>query len=207
LISVGEFVKESRVRISRILLFAICFSVAYSLGQKGTFSPEASNVVGNVYSNSYFGFSYRIPTGMTSNLGTFRRRIKAGEHERTYVLLSAFSSVPPSKARPGVVIMADEASPYGGLKDGAAYLKRITGTMIAQGWSVSGRPSERAFGGKKFFRADYEKLGGPFPVYEASVCTVLKGYALDFVFSSGSESGIESQVLSLNTLQFTDSNH
>lgn len=109
----------------------------------------------------------------------------------------------PVKPYKNVAISVQSAAD---LKDAAAYLRMVAASAMRNGLSVLSDPEQKIFADKSFFRQDYQAPKGTF--FQTHVCTVYKGYALDFVFSATERGDIEKLFNSLNTLQFgaTDNN-
>jgi len=85
-------------------------------------------------------------------------------------------------------------------KDGAAYLKKTALVSTVIGLTVLNDPEQKTFAGMTFFRQDYYSPQGPF--YQTHVCTVYRGYALDFIISASNREDIDPLFKSLNTLRF-----
>lgn len=174
-------------------------------------TPESGLVEKGTYGNSYFGLSYRPPQQLKINTDEYKRESKAGEQDKnrdkSYVLLSAHEVTAKIKVRDGVVLVADDAANYGGLKDGSEYLRRMTRFYKSEGADVLHDSTPVTFAGHPFFRGDYRRAGLRQATYMTAIATVRRGYALCFIFTSGSPEGIESLVGSLQTLAFSGDNH
>jgi hypothetical protein len=159
-------------------------------------SPEKGVVSEGVYTNPYFGFSFTFPHDLMAKTTEFQRSLGKPHSRSTFVLLTAAA---PTNT-PMITLMADKASNYGGLTDGAAYLSRFTASMKAGGWSVLHAITVKTVRGKKFFRSDYYRNGA----FESSMCTIYKGFALDFIVVGRNQKDIDRLVDSLDTLRFSD---
>ena len=198
---------HQRVVMTVSVLCLLLLSMLPVRSQKAALSPKSAVLKGNVYSNSYFGFSYRVPSHLRVDTDSFEQALE-GRHgvaqTHTYVLLSARQQALLPLVKENVVIMADEAAPYGGFEDGNAYLQKVTRWQKKEGFEVLRESAEYMFGGKKFFRSDYKKSGLLFPVYLSAVFTVWHGYAVGFIFTAGSKERMEEAVSSLTTLEFSE---
>jgi hypothetical protein len=86
------------------------------------------------------------------------------------------------------------------INEGATYLRKVASAALKNGLSVLGEPRQQTLAGKSFFRQDFYSPQGAF--FQTQVCTVYKGYALDFIFSAKDRTEIEHLFSSLTTLQF-----
>ncbi len=193
-----------------LLALFLIFSVGALQGtsQKGNISPDSGSLKEGVYRNEYFAFSYRVPKHLRVDTAYLKQRVEQqtrGQLQtQTYTLLYGREETILPKVIDTVIVMADEAAYYGGLKDGNAYLRKWTQFYTQVGYEVLKESTETLFGGKRFFRADYKKPAFLFPFYVTAVFTVWREYALGFIFTAGSRERVEKLVASLETLQFSE---
>jgi hypothetical protein len=150
-----------------------------------------------------FGFSYKYPAQLIRNTAGFQKRLlpHSAWQRNLVVLFSAFERPSFPKAREGVVISADDTSYYGGLRTGKDYLPKVRAAMLRQGWIVSKLDYPVDLDGQQFCRADFMRKG-KVPIYQSSVCTVRRGYALNFILAGGSEQEIDQLFGSLASIHF-----
>lgn len=103
----------------------------------------------------------------------------------------------PVKPYKNIAISAQTAPD---VKEEVAYLHKVAATAVRNGMSVLSDPDEKTLAGKTFFRQDYYAPQGAF--YQTHVCTIYKGYALDFVISAANREDVDRLYNSLNTVQF-----
>lgn len=159
-------------------------------------SPDDGYISQGRYINKFFDFTYRLPQGLMPHSTAFQKHpnSSSGHFAKTFILLLAATTVKPYK---NVAISAQNASD---LKDGAAYLHKVATAAMRNGLSVLSDPTEHTVAGKPFYRQDFYSSQRAF--IQTQVCTVYKGYALDFVFSAKDRADIEHLFNSLSTLQF-----
>ena len=197
--------------------------------------PDKGSVSGNVYTNEYFGFSYQFPEGWTAVdkenqqvAEEFIAETIVGENkalgvvvkaaqELTYTLLRAFQHPPGT---PGIEfnsnlqIHVEDASSNPGVKTGKDYLlglqeaqklMRMLGMKGIRFKMISG-PTPYTFGGKEFFRADFDvrvKLGGSkIRGYQAWIVTILREHILKFVFATDKRQRLDELCQTVESLAF-----
>jgi hypothetical protein len=195
-----------RFRFTKIVIVTILVP-ALTLGLRAENPPHHKTIQpgsDRTYTSPAFGFSYTYPIQLIRNTADFRHKL--GPHIKgqrtTLVLFSAYETPSSTIAREGVVIMAVDASYFGGLRDGADYLHRATVALERQGWVVLRQEVPLMIDGHRFFRSDYVFRQKSSPIFESSVCTIRGGYALDFVLTGGSTLDIEQLFRSLSTVHF-----
>src|SRR5271154_2236450 len=120
----------------------------------GSGSPLASGVVsGGVYRNSSFGFTCKIPAGWVLRTEQMNAREREDEEadagkkatDAGRVLLAAFSRPPEARAEEvnaSILIAAESAAAYPGLKEAAQYFGPLTEVAKARGFAVVEEPYE-----------------------------------------------------------------
>src|SRR5580692_7197497 len=88
---------------------------------------QSSNSL-TTYTNDDLGFSYTYPLQLVPNTTNFRRKLneRVRDREQSVVLLSAFETPIPGKAREGIVITAEDVALYGGRLGARDYLRKVT---------------------------------------------------------------------------------
>jgi len=161
-------------------------------------TPDNGNVSEGTFTSRFFGFSYKIPQGLTPQRNSgFKKHVDnlSGPRVSTFILLVAATLVKPYK---NVVIKAERVV---GLQNGASYLQKVSSSAMKNGLSVLGSPEQKILAGNKtFFRQDYYSPQGEF--FQTQVCTLSKGYALDFVISAKTREDIDQLFDSLNAIEF-----
>src|SRR5579863_3556308 len=110
-------------------------------------SIEPGEIAAGIYHNNSFGFSYRVPYGWVDR--TDRMREASTDPARETVLLGVFERPPEANGEgvnSGVVIAAESAASYPGLKSAAQYFGPLTEVTKAQDFEVVEEPYEFVIG-------------------------------------------------------------
>lgn len=172
---------------------------------------EAGSVTNGVYRNQSFGFACKIPAGwvlrteeMNSQEGDDAKPVEdksaaAGKAGR--VLLAAFSRPPEARGEDvnsSILIAAESAEAYPGLKEAAQYFGPVTEVAQAQGFKVINEPYEFVAGPKTVVRSDFQKDVGTRVIWQSTLVVLARGYAVSFTFIGGTEDEVEELVEGLN---------
>jgi hypothetical protein len=122
------------------------------------------------------------------------------------VLLAAFSRPPEAKAEDvnaSILIAAESAALYPGLKDPAQYFGPVTEVAKAQGFEVANEPYEfmvgtKIAGLKSLARADFQKNVGTRVMRQSTLVMLAHGYVVSFTFIGGTEDEVEELVHGLS---------
>ncbi|MGA8502562.1 MAG: hypothetical protein WB683_13505 [Candidatus Sulfotelmatobacter sp.] len=159
----------------------------------------------SIYRNPAFGFSCKIPDAWVLRTEEMNARqaeeatADAGKAGR--VLLAAFSRPPEARAEDvngSIVIAAESAAAYPGLKDAAQYFGPIGEVALGQGFEVVEEPYEFAIGTKKVVRGDFQKDVGSRVMRQSTLVMLARGYAVSFTFIGGTEDEVEELVQGLS---------
>ena len=163
-----------------------------------------------VYRNSAFGFACKIPAGWVlrteemnarESEGTDGDKLTADSSKSGRVLLAAFSRPPEARAEDvnaSILIAAESAASYPGLKDAAQYFGPVTEVAKAQGFEVVEEPYEFVAGAKTVVRGDFRKDVGSRVMRQSTLVVMARGYAVSFMFIGGSEDEVEELVQGLS---------
>ncbi|MFZ0300692.1 MAG: hypothetical protein WAM13_20250 [Candidatus Sulfotelmatobacter sp.] len=158
-----------------------------------------------VYRNPTFGFSCRIPAAWVLRTDEMNARqgvedtADAGKAGR--VLLAVFSRPPEARAEDinsSILIAAESAAAYPGLKDAAQYFGPVTEVAQAQGFEVAEQPYEFVIGTKKVVRGDFQMDVGSRVMRQSTLAVLERGYAVSFTFIGGTEDEVEELVQGLS---------
>ena len=169
---------------------------------------DAGTVSAGVYRNGGFGFTCRIPPGWVLRTADMNARDGDGakaEGGQTApdsgkpgrVLLAAFSRPPEARAEDvnaSILIAAESAASYPGLKDAAQYFGPVTEVAKAQGLEIDDEPYEFAIGAKKVVRGDFQKDVGTRVMRQSTLVVLARGYVVSFTFIGGTEDEVEELV-------------
>src|ERR1022692_218014 len=169
---------------------------------------DSGTVSAGVYRNYAFGFTCKIPAGWV--LRTEEINAREGEAEKAdtgkkatdagRVLLAAFSRPPEARAEDvnaSILIAAESAAAYPGLKSAAQYFGPVTEVTKAQGFDVVEEPYEFVVGTKTVVRGDFKKDVGSRVMRQSTLVVLARGYAVSFTFIGGSQDEVEELVRGL----------
>jgi hypothetical protein len=171
---------------------------------------DAGSVSADVYRNPAFGFTCKIPAGWVLRTEEMNSRdsesvdngkIAANPSTGGRVLLAAFSRPPEARAEDvngSILIAAESAASYPGLKDAAQYFGPVTEVAKAQGFDVVEEPYEFPVGIKTLVRGDFQKDVGTRVMRQSTVVMLARGYALSFTFIGGTEDEVDELVQGLS---------
>ena len=117
------------------------------------------------------------------------------------VLLAAFSRPPEVRAEDvnaSILIAAESAAAYPGLKDAAQYFGPVGEIARARGFEVVEEPYEFAIGTRNVVRGDFQKNVGSRVMRQSTLVVLARGYALSFTFIGGTEDEVEELVEALS---------
>jgi hypothetical protein len=152
-------------------------------------SIEPGEIAAGIYHNNSFGFSYRVPYGWVDR--TDRMREASTDPARETVLLGVFERPPEANGEgvnSGVVIAAESAASYPGLKSAAQYFGPLKEITTARGLTAVNEPYEFPVDGKPIVRADYTKqFSGGASMHQSTLAWLANGYIVSFTFIGSSD--------------------
>lgn len=110
------------------------------------------------------------------------------------VLLAAFSRPPEAygeEVNASIVIAAEPASNYPGLKEAVQYFGPLTEVAQAEGFTADEDPYEIAIGAKTLVRSDFHKDVGTRVMRQSTLVMLFHGYAVSFTVIGGTEDQVE----------------
>ena len=164
---------------------------------------EDGAVVNGVYRNRALGLSCKIPAGWvlrteemnssdddTSEQNSSPQRNTSEQR----VLLAAFSRPPEARGddvNSSILIAAENASAYPGLKEAAQYFGPLTEVAKAQGFAIDEDPYEFAVGSRNLVRGDFHKDVGTRVMRQSTLAFLSHGYAISITVIGGTEDEVE----------------
>jgi hypothetical protein len=174
---------------------------------------DAGAVANGVYRNKSLGLSCKIPagwvlrteemnarddpsneTGGASRAAPDRTAGGGCPHMCNKVLLAAFSRPPEARGEEvnaSILIAAESAAAYPGLKEAAQYFGPITEVAKAQGLEVDEDPYEIVVGTKTLVRGDFHKDVGTRVMRQSTLAMLAHGYAVSITVLGGTEDEVE----------------
>jgi hypothetical protein len=151
-------------------------------------APEPGELSGGVYRNNSFGFSYKPPYGWVDR--TAEMRDASTDPAKSMVLLGVFERPPEATGggvNSGVVIAAESAASYPGLKSAAQYFGPLEEITKAKGLTAVNEPYEFPVDAKPIVRADFVKQVGAGSLHQSTLAWLAKGYVVSFTFIGSSD--------------------
>ncbi len=183
---------------------------------------DAGSVINGIYRNPGFGFACKIPAGWVlrteeMNAGQDGNEAPAKEGraalDRTAeggcphtggcgrVLLAAFSRPPEARGEDvnsSILIAAESAEAYPGLKEAAQYFGPIAEVAKEQGFEVINEPYEFLAGTKTVVRSDFQRDVGTRMMWQSTLVILERGYVVSLTFLGGNEDEVEEMVQGLS---------
>ena len=172
---------------------------------------DTGSVTNGLYRNAGFGFACKIPAGWVLRTEEMNARedepaVPAKDSapkplnsapapaERGRVLLAAFSRPPEAKAEDvnsSILIVAESAASYPGLKEAAQYFGPVAEIAKAQGFEVINEPYEFVQGTKTIVRGDFQRDVGTRMMWQSTLVILARGYVVSLTFIGGTEDEVE----------------
>lgn len=187
-------------RLALLAALALCFTATAQTQHKPT-TPPASKPSDDSqhYSNATFGFRYRIPYGWVERTKEVQEGNDAAKSE---VLLAVFERPPQAAGdtiNAAVVIAAEKAAAYPGLKKAEDCLGLLTKLMISTGFKADGDPSAVEINSRQLVRADFVKpRNDKLTMHQSTLVLFAKGQIVSFTFIAGSADEVEQALAGLS---------
>lgn len=149
---------------------------------------ELGSIDDGIYSNSRFGFQFKVPFGWVDR--TEQMRDPAADTDKSLLLLAIFERPPEARGETvnsAVVITAESTSAYPGLKTAADYFGPLTDVTTGKGFTMVNEPYYSSIGTRKVVRGDFSRKIGDVTMYQSSIVTLEKGYFVSFTLLGGSQ--------------------
>ncbi len=150
---------------------------------------EPGEIAGNVYHNNSFGFTYKPPYGWVDR--TPEMREASTDPAKSMVLLGVFERPPEANGEgvnSGVVIAAESAASYPGLKSAAQYFGPLAEIMTTKGLTAVNEAYEFPVDGMPIVRRDFVKeFSGGASLHQSTLAWLAKGYVVSFTFIGSSD--------------------
>jgi hypothetical protein len=186
-------------RFALLTVFALVLSAsAQQKSAKRAASAEKPDMDSQLYRNPAFGFRFRIPYGWVDRTKEMREDNESGRGE---VLLAVFERPPQAAGdtvNSAVVIAAESAASYPGLKSAEDYLGPLTGLTTSKGFKAAGDPSVIEIDARQLVRADFTKpLNTKLSMHQSTLALLVKGQIVSFTFIAGSEEEVSDLIQEL----------
>jgi hypothetical protein len=117
------------------------------------------------------------------------------------VLLAAFSRPPEARGEDvnaSILIGAESAAAYPGLKEAAQYFGPLIEVAKAQGFTLEEDPYDIAIGTKTLVRGDFHKDVGSRVMHQSTLAMLAHGYAISITVIGGTDDEVEDLVDGIN---------
>ena len=181
-------------------------------------TSDVGTFTNGVYGNRDLGFSCKVPPGwvlrtddMNAHDETEPTNAQQSDPKDTSatqgkpeeknpvksdgrVLLAAFSRPPQAlgeDVNSSILIAAENAASYPGLKEAVQYFGPLTEVAKGQGFTVVNEPYEFPLGAKALVREDFQKNVGSRVMRQSTLVMLARGYALSFTFIGSTEEEVD----------------
>jgi hypothetical protein len=171
---------------------------------------DAGTVTNGFYRNKTLGLTCKIPPGWVLRTDEMNAHEEKQEEEKkdenraaqppaaasagSKVLLAAFSRPPEARAEDvnaSILIAAESAASYPGLKEAAQYFFPLTEVAKAQGFMLDEDPYDIALGTKTLVRGDFHKNVGTRVMRQSTLALLSHGYAVSITVIGGTDDEVE----------------
>jgi len=167
--------------------------------QPATTVPDPGAITNGVYGNTTFEFTYRIPFGWVER--TKEMSEDSNDPKKSILLLAMFERPPGATSdtvNSAVVIAAEAASSYPGLRNAEHYFGPLTELTKSKGLSVVNEPYDYSVGAKQLVRGDFSKPLGNLTMHQSTLVMMEKGYVVSFTFIGGTQDEVDGLVEGLS---------
>jgi hypothetical protein len=172
---------------------------------------DLGSVSNGIYRNKSLGFTCKIPEGWVLRTDVMNEQNQNADSTNeasdpaksaaanassagAKVLLAAFSRPPEAKGEEvnsSILIAAEPAAAYPGLKEAAQYFGPLSEVAEAQGFQKNEDPYEVAIGAQTLVRGDFHKDVGTRAMHQSTLVILAHGYAVSITMIAGSDDGVE----------------
>lgn len=166
-------------------------------------APEPGTITNGLYRNSFFGFTYKLPFGWVDRTREMSEDSTADSNapRRSILLLAVFERPPEvsgDAVNSAVVVAAESASSYPGLRNAEQYFGPLTELTKSKGLKVVNEPYDYPIGATQLVRGDFSKPLGNLFMHQSTLVMLDKGYVVSFTFIGGSEDEVDELVEGLS---------
>jgi len=165
----------------------------------GKSTPAPLDTAETVYRNPEFGFTYKIPYAWIDR--TKPMQDDSADPSKSKLLLAVFERPPEvtgDTVNSAVVITAESAASYPGLKTAADYMGPLTELTTSKGFKADGGPYEFSVGVATLVRGDFTRIAGSVSMHQSSLVVLRKGFVISFTFVAGSDDEIDELIEKLS---------
>ena len=179
------------------LLFAQTSSSKSKPHGKSTSAPRET--AETLYRNPEFTFAYKIPYAWVDR--TKDMQDDSTDPAKSRLLLAVFERPPQvtgDTVNSAVVVTAESADSYPGLKTAADYMGPLAELTTGKGFTADGGPYEYPIGATTLVRGDFTRTVGSLAMHQSSLVMLRKGYVVSFTFIAGSDDELDELIEKLS---------
>ena len=164
---------------------------------------DPGSIADGVYTNPYFGFTYKLPFGWVDRTNAMHDDSADGSKDpaKSVVLLAVFEQPPeaPRQAiNSGVVTAAESVSAYPGLKTAADYFWILNQLTTDKGFKVVNEPAAISLGGQVLIRGDFSQPMGEATIHQTALVFLAKSYVVSITLIGASEDEVNGLIGNLS---------
>jgi hypothetical protein len=155
-------------------------------------APDPGAITNSVYRNTAFGFTYKLPFGWVDR--TKEMSEDSSDPKKSSLLLAVFERPPEAAGdtvNSAVVVAAEAASTYPGLRTAEQYFDPLTELTKSKGLKAVNEPYDYPVGARQLVRGDFSKPLGNLTMHQSTLVMMEKGYVVSFTFIGGSEDEVD----------------
>ena len=167
--------------------------------QHATHHTSPSATAETLYRSPEFAFTYKIPFAWVDR--TQQMQDESADPTKSKLLLAIFERPPEvtgDTVNSAVIITAESAATYPGLKTAADYLGPLTELTTSKGFKPAGDPYEFSVGKTPLVRADFLKELGKLTMHQSSLVLLRKGFVVSVTFIAGSDDELDELIENLS---------
>src|SRR4051812_41414 len=193
--------KFSSAIVATALLLGSLAAVAQqpAVALTGDARPDAGAMTADLYTNNFFGFSYRVPTQWT---GKAIQRSQPGQ--RFYQLLSALPATASASIQYMGIQAEDITAPV--VKTASQFIQTSPMAAPNSAYEPLGPVKEIEIGGHHFARADYRTKPTPddggLTMFQTQLVTVLHNHAVTLSFTTDNQAALDQLAASAASMVF-----
>jgi len=179
----------------------------HATGQKASTAKlstsDRGDIRSGIYRSPFFGFSYKLPYGWVDRTQEMREDEsgKVEDPSKGMVLLAVFERPPQARGETvnsSVVVVAEPASSYPGLKSAAQYFGPLNEVITKQGLKPLNEPYDFPVDARPIVRCDYTGPLGSATMHQSTLAMLARGYVISFTFIGGSDDEVTELLESLS---------
>ena len=164
---------------------------------------DAGAISGDTYRNPSFGFACKIPFGWVDRTKEMSEgpAQESTDSKKSILLLALFERPPEAtgdSVNSAIVIAAEPASSYPGVRTADQYFDPLTALAKSKGLTVVNDPYDYRVEATQLVRGDFSKPLGNLTMHQSTLVMMEKGYVISFTFIAGSADEVDELLAGLN---------